>query len=186
MEFMTTDYSKNKKVSYEPLPEQEYEAIVTQASEHATPSGAESFQLRLTIRNDLDNVPALAESNAKFHNRVVFAENWKRKDTKQYNIEGLQYILDAVHVPEGTVLNSVEDFIKAITGKPVRVYIKQETSNYKGEDTTRNVVSPWGFKETEFPQVNHTFKTKNGTPKAADPFASSGTPVEIDDKDLPF
>lgn len=187
MAFMTTDYSKNEsKGSFEPLPQQEYEAIITQAAEHATPSGAESLQLRLTVRNDLDKVPALANSNAKFHNRIVFAENWKRKATHQYDIDSLQYILDAVGVPEGTVLNSMEDFINAINGKPVRVYVKQETDSYNGEDKIRNVVNPWGFKETVFPQVNHTFKSKDEAVSSSSPFAAVGQEINITDDDLPF
>lgn len=185
MAFLTANYSKNetKGNTYEPLPAQEYEAIITQTTEHATPSGAESLQIRLVIRNDLDNVPALAKSNAKFHNRVIFAENWKRKATKQYDTDSLQYILDAVGIPEGTVLNSMEDFINAINGKPVRVYVKQETDSYNGEDKIRNVVNPWGFKPTEFKQVNHTFKGADTKP--SDPF-SSATPIDVADDDLPF
>lgn len=186
MAFLTANYSKNETRDFSPLPEQEYEAIITQTAEHATPSGAESLQIRLAIRNDLDNVPMLAESNGKYHNRLVFAENWKRKATRQYDTDSLQYILDAVGIPEGTILNSMEDFINAINGKPVRIYVKQETDTYNGEEKIRNVVNPWGFKKTKFPQVNHTFKAKSEPNTSANPFAANSQEINIADDDLPF
>lgn len=181
MAFLTTNYSNTEtKGSFEPLPQQEYEAIITQVAEHATPSGSESLQIRLQIRNDLDGVPTLKSSNAKFHNRIVFVENWKRKATRQYDVEGLQYILNAVGVPEGTVLNSIEDFINVLKNKPVKIYIKQETDNYNGEKRIRNIVNPWGFKQTEFPQVAHTFKddTKQSL--------NNSQEITTADDDLPF
>lgn len=162
MSFITTDYSNLGSNNYDALPTGEYEIVIASAKETATPSGAESLQLDLIVRNDLVNVPALAETNGKFSNRHVFMDNWKRKATHQYDTDSFMYILQAVGVPEGTPVNSVDDFIRLITGRPARVYIKKEVDSYKTTDSSnpeyRNAVAPWNFSATKFMELNHTGK----------------------------
>ncbi|PIC88409.1 single-stranded DNA-binding protein [Sporosarcina sp. P21c] len=165
MSFITTDYSNLESKGYEALPTGEYEIVIAKAMETATPSGAESLQLDLIVRNDLINVPALATTNGKFSNRHVFMDNWKRKNTGQYDTASFMYILQAVGVPEGTPVNSVDDFIRLITGRPARVYIKKEVDSYNTTDQNnpeyRNAVAPWNFSTTKFMEVNHTGKQPN-------------------------
>ena len=85
-----------------------------------------TLQLDLIVRNDVKNVPTLAETNGKYANRHVFMDNWKRKTTNQYDTEGFMYILQAVGVAEGTPINSIrENFINLIANKPVSVYVKR-------------------------------------------------------------
>ena len=83
MAFLTANYSNNQENSFEAIPTGTYEVLINKAQEQATKNGAESLQLDLLIRNDLDKVPTLAETNAKYHNRHVFMDNWKRKNTNQ-------------------------------------------------------------------------------------------------------
>lgn len=176
MAFLTTDYSNNKRDDFPALPTAEYEVIITDAKERQTRSGAESLQLQLTVRNDLDSLNALQK---KYHNRIVFVDNWKRRATNEYDMQGFQYIVEAVNIPEGTQLESVGDFCKALTGKPARVYIKKTTDRYNGEEREVNRVAPWNFKETKYPDVQHQFKDD-------DPHADSTEPVDLDSDDLPF
>lgn len=195
-DFMNTDYSNNTGNNYDPLPTGNYEMIINNARETATKNGAESLQIDLLVRNDLDKVPALAKTNAKFHNRHVFMDNWKRKTTNQYDIEGFQYILQAAKVPEGTPLHTIDDFIKLITGVPVLVYVKQEENTYKDQTSMVNRVAPWNFSETNFPEVQHQYKdgskatakkTTNNRASAPDPFGGNTTDsIEISDDDVPF
>jgi Protein of unknown function (DUF669). len=56
MSFITTDYSENKEQDFKPLPTDNYEMIIQSAQERATKNGAESLQLKLVVRNDLDGV----------------------------------------------------------------------------------------------------------------------------------
>lgn len=154
MAFITTDYSKNTDNDFAPLPVGEYEMLITQAGERASKSGAESLQLRLTVRNDLD--AAEPKTNGKYHNRIVFFDNWKRKATQQYDMDSLQYVLEAAQIPEGTPLNSVEDFCNALLNKPVRVYVKIDHDDEYGD---RNTVAPWNVKKTNYPSVAHKGKT---------------------------
>lgn len=173
MSFITTNYTNNQDNTFAPLPEGNYEVIITGAQERATKNGAESLQLKYTVRNDLD--AALPDTNGKYHNRVLFMDNWKRKSTGQYDMDGLQYILEAAKIPEGTQLNSVDDFCKALLNKPVNVYTKIQKE--EGYDP-RNTIAPWGVHETNYPQVAH--KPKDGT--------TNRSPLTDDEiaNDLPF
>src|SRR5699024_4061817 len=102
MSFLTTDYSNVQPSGYEPLPTGEYEMILANAKEDATPSGAETLQIDLIVRNDITIVSSLIASCSKFANRHVFMDNWKRKVTHQYDLDCFMHILKAGGVPEGT------------------------------------------------------------------------------------
>lgn len=181
MSFLTTDYSNvQENTGFEPLPTGNYEMIIADASEDATPSGAETLQITLVVRNDLDGVAGMEETNKKFKNRRIFNDNWKRKATHQYDMDGFQSILKAVGVPEGTSVNSVDQFIDLLIGKPVKVYVKQEENTYNGETKMVNRVAPWNYSETDFPSVQHTGKEERKETPVNQP------DVFISDADLPF
>lgn len=181
---MTTDYSKNEEQSFEPLPTASYEALIENVQERTTKNGAESLQIKLRIRNDLD--AALPDTNGKYHNRVVLMDNWKRKATNQYDMQGLQYVLEAAQIPEGTSINSIDDFARALELKPVQVYIKKTTNTYEGKTTEINQIAPWNFSQTKYPQVNHTWKEAPETAPSSSPAQSDGQPINVDPDDLPF
>lgn len=188
MSFLKTDYSGLKENNYGALPTGEYEMIINKSQEKATPNGAESLQIDLIVRNDVKNVSTLSETNGKFANRHVFMENWKRKATNQYDLEGFMYILQAVGVPEGTAVNSIQDFINLIDRKPVKVYVKKEVDDYNTTDSNnpvyRNAVAPWNFSATEFKQVNHDFGNKGNNSTSS---SNKSTPaIDISDEDMPF
>lgn len=185
MALITTNYANNEHQDYSALPTGNYEMIIKSAQEKATPSGAESLQIDLVVRNDLDAVSALAKTNAKYHNRHVFMDNWKRKATHQYDLDSFQYILEAVQIPEGTPINSIQDLVNALANKPAKVYVKQSTDSYQGEKREVNQVAPWNFNKSDYPQVQHTWKDQSN---GDNPFANSqDTPEpQIDDSSLPF
>lgn len=174
MSFIKTDYSKNEENNFEPLPSDNYEMIIQSAQEQATKNGAESLQLKLVVRNDLDGV---SDNQKKYHNRIVFMDNWKRKATNQYDMQGFQYILDACKIPEGTDIPTIQAFMDMISGKPVNVYVKKEENEYDGKTTEVNRVAPWNISETKFSDVQHKFKDPNQTNAKA---------PEVSDGDLPF
>src|SRR5699024_4805103 len=101
----------------------------------------------------------------KYSNRYVFMDNWKRKATGKYDMESFMYILQAAGVPEGTPINSLDEFINLLEGKAVRVYVKKEVDTYNTTDQSnpvyRNAVAPWNFSATKFKEMNHQFKEKN-------------------------
>lgn len=185
MSLITTNYANNEHQGYSVLPTGVYEMIIKSAQEKATPNGAESLQIDLVVRNDLDAVPALAETNAKYHNRHVFMDNWKRKATHQYDLDSFQYILEAVQIPEGTPINSIQDLVNALANKSAKVYVKKTKDNYQGEEREVNQVAPWNFSKSDYPQVQHTWKDQSN---GDNPFANNQSTSEpqIDDDDLPF
>lgn len=185
MSLITTNYAKNEHQEYSALPTGNYEMIIKSAQEKATPNGAESLQIDLVVRNDLDAVPALAKTNAKYHNRHVFMDNWKRKATHQYDLDSFQYILEAVQIPEGTPINNIQDLVNALANKPAKVYVKNTKDNYQGEEREVNQVAPWNFNKSDYPQVQHTWKDQSN---GENPFANNQATSEpqINDDDLPF
>ncbi len=169
MSLFKTDYSNTGNNNYDTLPTDNYEVIIEDVTENATPSGAETLQLKLHVRKDLDK--ALPETNGKYHNRIVFMDNWKRKATKDYDWASIQNIFKAVGTEEGKEYNTIDDVRNALIGKPAKVYVKEEENTYNGETRMVNRVAPWNFSETAYPM---------------DPLASQSTNVEVNEDDLPF
>lgn len=179
MTLFTTNYADVQEGgSYSPLPTGEYEMIIAKVSEKATPNGKESMQFDLIVRNDLKAVKGLENTNAQYADRHVFHDEWKRnmKDgSYRYEQNNFMYYLKAAGIPEGTAINSLEELFQLLMNKPVRVYVKKETNVYKGEEQEQNKVAPWGFKASEYQQVNHQFKEKQ---EQAQPQAQNIQPAE--------
>lgn len=191
MSLFKTNYSDvDTSTDYSPLPTGEYECIIARVGEKATPNGKESMQIGLVVRNDLKQVPALAEQNGKYADRWVFVDEWKRDINGRYiyKMDNFMYYLNAIGIPEGTDIKDMEHLFSLLKGKPVRVYVKQEENTYMGETKTVNRVAPWGFKQTDYPNVNHVFKDKDKDSKQEEgnPFSNSSSPVDISDDDMPF
>lgn len=191
MSLFKTSYSEVTEVSYGPLPTGEYEMVIADVKEKSTPNGKESLNISLIVRNDLKEVPALAETNGKFADRWVFADEWKRDIDGRYiyKMDNFMHYLAAVGVPEGTDIRDMDHLFELLRGKPVLVYVKEETNTYKGETNQINTVAPWGFKKTNYPNLNHQFKDKQeggNNQTESNPFSNSKGPVEILESDLPF
>lgn len=182
MSFITTNYKENEASDYSAIESGEYEMVINDIKEQATKSGAESLQFDLIIRNDVPQ---------KHQNRHIFNDNWKRKATNQYDMAGFQYILDAVKVPEGTDIPTMEAFRSLLINKVVRVYVKRENNEYNGETTEVNRVAPWNYRTTKFPDNQHRVKLEDATDNTkqktnVNPFADNGQSIDISDDDLPF
>ncbi len=180
MTLFTTDYSNLESNDFSPLPEGEYEVVIKSATERATKNGKEETQLQLVVRNDLKKT---SELQAKYANRVIFVDEWKRTIDGQYKykMDNFMHYLNGVGVPEGTLIESFEQLLDMFRGKPVRVFVKQEENEYKGEKQIVNRVAPWNFKNTKFPQVNHEWKSDDDKPSNNE-FEN----IDIDDSTLPF
>ena len=179
------DYSAVQESSYGALPEGNYECVIESTQEKATKNGKEALNIRLIVRNDLDN--ALPETNGKYKNRYLFDDHWKRDIDGRYiyHMGNLMYVLKAAGIPEGTAINSMDDLHEILRGKPVKVYTKVEKSDYSGED--ENTIAPWGYSKSDYPNIQHQFKGKDDT-KATDsnPFEGVNTGADILEEDLPF
>ena len=138
------DYSDIETTGFEPLPTGNYECIIQKAQEKVTAANKESIALRLVVRNDLDK--ALPETNGKYKNRILFDDFWKTTIDGQYvhNIKNLMHVMDAVGIPEGTEINSVDQLLGMLIGKPVKIYTQVQPNTYNGVTTDQNNIAPWG------------------------------------------
>lgn len=184
MSFLTTNYSNlERNTGFEALPQGNYEVIITNPTIRPTQAGREYINMKLVVRNDLDKVPNLANTNAKYHNRIVFAQIYTDKETDRYNTEDLMFYLEAAQVPDGTEIEDMQHFLDLIEDKPVRVYVTQRENEYKGVKQIQNKVWPNSVEKSQFPQVNHVFKNKPTT----DPFGGTQPATEEQtSNNLPF
>lgn len=171
----TTNYANNNESNFdEALPAGTYEMVIKSVQEQATPGGAEAIHFDFVVRNDLDQ--ALPNTNGKQHNRHLFFNEWKRKATNQYSLKNLNAYMNAVGIPEGTTINSFNEFCQLMIGKPVRLDVTIQNDTYNGITTKRNAVAPWGWHKSKFPNVQKLM---------VDPVPNA-QPINIPDSDLPF
>lgn len=148
-----------------------YEVVIDHATEDATPGGAEFTNFQMTIRNDLDQ----PHKNQKIWHRV-----WKKKDTGQYSMVMFNTIGKAAGLQAGKVYNSFQELLDDFRGRPVQVYVKNETSEYNGKTYENLNVKQW--KPTKFPDVQHQYKQSNNqTQSNNNPFDTT-----VQESDLPF
>lgn len=146
-----------------------YETVITKFEESATQSGTEFVDVRLTVRNDIDQ---------KYKNNIVFHRIWKAKATQKYDMRFFNTIGSAAQLQQGKQYKSIEELFQDFLGKPVRVTVKNETSEYNSKTYENLNVKRW--EKTKFPELAHKFKTEDG----GNPFASGTN--SIDEDDMPF
>lgn len=153
-----------------------YEVIITFAAEDATKNGAEYADFRLTIRNDI---------NQKFKNMIIFEKLWKAKATGKYYMPMFNTIGKAAQLQKGKTYNSMKGLLDDYVGKPLKVTVKNEESEYNGQTYTNLNVKKW--EQTAFPNVQHVYKKKDDTPSnGGQTYQNPLPPLEINDDDLPF
>ncbi|HJB78528.1 DUF669 domain-containing protein [Mammaliicoccus lentus] len=145
-----------------------YEVVITKFEESATQSGTEFVDVRLTVRNDIDQ---------PYKNQIVFHRIWKAKATGKYNMKFFNTIGAAAQLQQGKQYSSIDELFQDFLGKPVLVAVKNETSEYNDKTYENLNVKRW--EKTNFPELAHKFKTEEGS----NPFA---TQQQQDDTDYPF
>lgn len=144
-----------------------YEVVITKFEESATQSGTEFVDVRLTVRNDIDQ---------PYKNQIVFHRIWKAKATGKYNMKFFNTIGAAAQLQQGKQYSSIEELFQDFLGKPVLVAVKNEISEYNDKTYENLNVKRW--EKTNFPELAHKFKTEEGS----NPFATQ----QQDDTDYPF
>lgn len=145
-----------------------YEAVINKVVEDATKGGAEFVNFDLIVRNDIDQA---------YKNSHIFHRVWRAKATGKYNQGMLVAIAKAADMQNGKKYNSFEEFMTDYTGKPVKVTIKNETSEYKEKTYENTNVKRWN--KSDFPVVAHQWKDGTAPQQAA------GT-IDINESQLPF
>lgn len=163
---------------YQKIEDGVYEVVIDHATEDATQSGAEFTNFQMTIRNDLDQ---------PFKNQKIWHRVWKAKATGKYNMTMFNTIGKAAGLQAGKVYNSFDELLADFEGKPVQVYVENETSEWNGKTYENLNVKQW--KPTKFPNVQHQWKQSNNQQNnhnSNDPFKDNGQPINVSDDGLPF
>lgn len=163
------DFSEVKDFSA--IPDGDYEIILNKIAEDASPSGSEYINFDLIIRNDIQQ----ERQNAHLFHRI-----WKSKSENRYNKNMVMQAAKAFGLPDGKQYESFDDFLGDFVVKPARVTVKNETSEYNGKTYENTNVK--FFNKTNFPDINHVFKSKNTT----DPSQVNPNSPTISDENLPF
>lgn len=177
-----TSVKVEKKNDFEPLPAGIYEMTIDSTGPDATKGGTEYIKVALRVRKDLDQ--AMPETNGKYHNRLVFAQVWRRKATGQYDKSDLSSITQAAGYAPGTPIEDWDDWSQKLEGKNVRVKVGVSEDTYQGKTSKRNQVWPSDFEPTQFPTQAQMQSQPQPQPQQANPFAQPQ--AQVNDNDLPF
>ena len=159
------------------VPDGEYEVVIKSVEENVTQNGAEYCQFDLVIRNDID------QTNQNNH---IFHKVWRTKATGEYNPKSFNVIGKAAVLPNGKNYSSMQELFQDFIGRPVRVRVKNETSEHNGQTYENLNVKQWSETRINAP-VRHVYKEQQAR-QAAD-LAFSMPPdsqLNISDDDLPF
>lgn len=121
-----------------------YEVVVTKAYETETKAGRKHIKLYLTVRNDV---------NQSHKNQNIFHDIWtKKEDNVTYTPASLNMVCKGLAVPNGTNFKTIDDVLKALNKRAVKITVQNEESN--GYTNLR--IKKW--EPTSFPNVAHVFK----------------------------
>lgn len=177
MAFLTVNYKEAESVkkTNELLPAGIYEMIMKSATHGASRGGHENITFDFVVRKDLDAVPELAATNAKAHGRHLFQSIWTKKDTGAFDEAQISRIAQLVGIPDGTRLETVDDFVQLCENKPIRMKVEVSENEFNGKVVKRNTswVNTW--KETKYPMQQSTQST-----------SAPATDTTFGENDLPF
>jgi hypothetical protein len=139
MSFLTVNHNEagnnnNEKREFTPIAEGEYEVIISEAKITKSSAGNDMITITLTIRDDVNQQFA----KRKIWDYLVYTEKAMFK---------FQQVAKALAIPEGTKIDTIHDFQKAIQFATLRIGIKQREEEYKGEKKVRDYVAV--YKRTE-------------------------------------
>ena len=117
----TIDYSKAQE--FATITDGTYEVVVKSAKPDASKGGTDFMNIQFKIRDDFDQ---------KFKNNLIFHKIWTTKATGAYQDKDLANIAIATELPRDLDFKDEFDFCNHITGKHLKVTVRNETSEYNG------------------------------------------------------
>ena len=160
--FLQANY---EDLSGQVVAEGEYEVVIKVATQDAAAkSGTEFLNIQMQIRSDIEQ---------PHKNQMIFYSIWHLKnpapsDPGGFSGRNIQQMSKAVLIPTGAQIATLDDWLKLITGRPVRVKVKHEM--YQEQKQVRVA---W-VNESKQPNVK------------ANPTPSDAVYEQIDDSDVPF
>lgn len=159
MGFITVDHSKAQQGRYMP-PEGNYECVIKDAKYDTTMGGKQYLHITLTIRDDIKQEGAGESIDWPVYKKREPGRN----DPSGFPAGTLQHISRVSGMNNGANYETIEDWMKALIRKPIRVDIKHE--EYNGSTKAR---------------VSYVYETEH-------PSVSLGAQgyIEVNDEDVPF
>lgn len=140
------------------IPIGEYEVFIKSAEEKVTQAGKSYISVSFIVRNDVEQ---------RYKNKYIWYSIWKKKEPNQadiacggYNNQQIQFLSKAVQFSDGTEFASIQDWMKQLKGRVLKITIKHEEFNGKIRERVQKVDI------TKYPQYDEVF--------------------EEDDEDMPF
>lgn len=160
------------------IPDGEYEVFINRVAENVTQNGAEYVEVDLIVRNDV------SQPNRNSH---IFHKIWRSKESNEYNPKSFNIIGKAAQIPNGRAYRTMEELFADFAGSPVRVKIKNETSEYNGKTYENVNVKQWMTTKIDGP-IRHVRKEKAQPQQqqAANDGFFAPQQIDIRDEDLPF
>ena len=145
-----------------------YEVVIYIMNEDVAGTGTEFTNVNMIIRNDIEQ---------PHKNQHIFHRIWKSKETNKYNMMMFNTIGYAAQLENGKQYGSMDELLDDYVGKPIKVRVKNETSEYNGKTYENLNVKSWD--KSEFPIVQHEYKE---APKKS----TDVTTTDIPEESLPF
>lgn len=122
MSVFEIDYSQAQE--FAKVTDGTYEVLIDKAVQNASRGGTDFLDIQLRIRKDFQQ---------EFQNNIIFHKIWINKETKKYPAGMVQNLAKQAGIPDGTKFNSLDDYLNMLVGKPLKVTVKNETSEYNGK-----------------------------------------------------
>ena len=143
------------------LPPGKYETIIKSAEEATTKNGTPYIDVRLVIRNDIEQA---------FKDRYIFHKIWKKKEPSQqdsqvdgYSFKQLMNLANSSKIPAGKNYGSIAELLADFSGKCVLTEIEHDTYNNNTHERVKF------FEPTAHPDCKHVFKERS-QPAAANTY----------------
>lgn len=132
-------------------PEGTYECIIVKVERRTTKNGAKGLNFALVIRNDIES--------QQYKNAFLFHTIWHKKEPNEldkqvegYNFSQLMAVGKAAKLPDGKDYENLDEYLKDLMLKCVRVTLKHEEYNGKKQERISY------FNATDYPECKHKFK----------------------------
>lgn len=147
------DYSKAQE--FGTIEDGTYEVLVEYSIEKTTPNGADYLSIPLRIRKDFEQL---------HKNSLIFHKIWQKKEDGKYPIGAVMNLAKQAQIPDKTKFKDLDDYLNQLTGKALKVTVKNEKSTYNGKDYDNLNVKK--IEASQLPSIK--------------------APSEIEDEGLPF
>ena len=163
-----TNNSKASEGNFSLKDEGYYEVIIDSAeTKTIQSSGKQCVSLTYIIRNDVQQ---------KYQNGIIFHSVWKKQEPNEddmqvggYNFGQLMAIASAAKLPDNQEFAGLDDFLKALCGRAMKVHLYHDDYNDKFYEKI-DLHQP-----TEYPEIKHKEKPKPNAAGYAAPQTSFAT-----------